>query len=154
MPSPLIKIEVRSEQFVIDEEIAELLAGRTDIGAVTSFTGICRSEGDSLKALEIEHYPAMAEREIDHYVRIAIDRWNLDGVIAIHRYGTIAPGEQIVLVIAASKHRQASFDGANFIMDFLKTRAPFWKKEHLKDGNTGEWVSAKDEDDDALTKWE
>ena len=154
MNSPYCKIEIRQGNFVIDDEIALLVEGRQDIGAITSFTGICRSEDNSLEALEIEHYPAMAEAEIERYAKIAVERWNLDGVVAIHRYGNIRPGDQIVLVIAASKHRQASFDAANFVMDFLKTRAPFWKKEHRKDGGSGNWVSAKDDDDDALKKWE
>ena len=96
----------------------------------------------------------MAEAEIMRIAENACARWALTGLRAIHRYGKIAPGENIVLVVAASSHRQAAFDGASYLMDFLKTSAPFWKKEHLIDGSSGEWVSAKDADDDALKKWE
>ena len=149
--SPLIRIQ--SEDFSIEDEIRVLSAGRTDIGAIATFTGLCRSEGEKLSALELEHYPGMAEDEITQIAEQAIKRFELTGLTAIHRYGKIAPGESIVLVIAASKHRQAAFDGANFLMDFLKTRAPFWKKEHDVEGNAGSWVDAKDADDDALKKW-
>ena len=149
--SPLIRIQ--SEDFSIEDEIRVLSAGRTDIGAIATFTGLCRSEGEKLSALELEHYPGMAEDEITQIAEQAIKRFELTGLTAIHRYGKIAPGENIVLVIAASKHRQAAFDGANFLMDFLKTRAPFWKKEHDVEGNAGSWVDAKDADDDALKKW-
>ena len=149
--SPLIRIQ--SEDFSIEDEIRVLSAGRTDIGAIATFTGLCRSEGEKLSALELEHYPGMAEDEITQIAEQAIERFELTGLTAIHRYGKIAPGENIVLVIAASKHRQAAFDGANFLMDFLKTRAPFWKKEHDVEGNAGSWVDAKDADDDALKKW-
>ena len=149
--APLVRIQ--SEDFSIEDEIRVLSAGRTDIGAIATFTGLCRSEGEKLSALELEHYPGMAEDEITQIAEQAIKRFELTGLTAIHRYGKIAPGENIVLVIAASKHRQAAFDGANFLMDFLKTRAPFWKKEHDVEGNAGSWVDAKDADDDALKKW-
>ena len=149
--APLVRIQ--SEDFSIEDEIRVLSAGRTDIGAIATFTGLCRSEGEKLSALELEHYPGMAEDEITQIAEQAIERFELTGLTAIHRYGKIAPGENIVLVIAASKHRQAAFDGANFLMDFLKTRAPFWKKEHDVEGNAGSWVDAKDADDDALKKW-
>ena len=107
-----------------------------------------------LSALELEHYPIMAEAEIRRIAETAVERWSLKAITAIHRYGRIAPGENIVLVIAASAHRQAAFDGANFLMDFLKTRAPFWKKEHGTDGSSGNWGDAKDADDNALKRWE
>jgi len=102
----------------------------------------------------MEHYPGMAEAEIMRIAEQACARWPLTGMSVIHRFGKIAPGKNIVLVVAASSHRQAAFDGASYLMDYLKTRAPFWKKEHLKDGSSGEWVSAKDADDDALKRWE
>ncbi|MCP4073851.1 MAG: molybdenum cofactor biosynthesis protein MoaE [Hyphomicrobiales bacterium] len=153
MKIPIIKIQVRQENFDLNDEIRALTANRTDVGAVVSFTGICRDENHTLSALEIEHYPGMAQAEILRIAEIACSRWPLGGMVAIHRYGKILPGENIVLVVAASKHRQAAFDGANFLMDFLKTRAPFWKKEFFADGSKGEWVSAKDDDDGALVKW-
>lgn len=153
MSEPIIKIEINREDFNCEDEIRALTQGRHDLGAVVSFIGLCRDEGSTLKALEIEHYPVMAENEIQRIAQSVCKRWPLGGLVAIHRYGRIPVGENIVLVIAASKHRQAAFDGANFLMDYLKTRAPFWKKEHYISGGKGEWVSAKDEDDDALTKW-
>ena len=130
-----------------------MTAGRRDIGAVVAFTGYCRDEGGTLAALELEHYPGMAEAEIGRIAGEAAERWPLLGLTAIHRYGRIAPGEPIVLVLAASAHRQAAFEAASFLMDYLKTRAPFWKKEHRADGTEGDWVAAKDEDDDAAARW-
>lgn len=153
MASCPIHIRVQAEDFDIAAEMARLTEGRADIGAVVSFTGLCRDEGGRLDALELEHYPGMAEAQIAKACREAADRWPLQGLSAIHRFGKIAPGEQIVLVIAASPHRQAAFDGANFVMDYLKTAAPFWKKEHGRDGRTGDWVSAKDADDAAFARW-
>lgn len=146
-------IRIQREDFDINAEIVKLTKGRTDIGAVVTFSGLCRSEGDTLSALELEHYPGMAEAEIKRIAEQAVSRFGLLGISAIHRYGKIKPGENIVLVIATSPHRQASFDGANFLMDYLKTRAPFWKKNHRADGKDGGWVDAKDADDNALTKW-
>ena len=144
---------VQREDFDPAAETARLTAGRTDIGAVVAFTGLCRGEAGTLAALELEHYPGMAEAEMTRIGALAIERFHLLGLTAIHRYGKIAPGENIVLVIAAAPHRQAAFDGANFVMDFLKTSAPFWKKEHRKDGTAGDWVAAKDADDKARDKW-
>lgn len=147
-------IRIQQEDFDVNAEIEKLTQGRTDIGAVVTFSGLCRGEGDTLSALELEHYPGMAEAEIKRIAEQAVTRFGLLGISAIHRYGKIKPGENIVLVIATSPHRQASFDGANFLMDYLKTHAPFWKKEHMADGEAGGWVDAKDADDDALAKWE
>ncbi|MGY5802625.1 molybdenum cofactor biosynthesis protein MoaE [Rhizobium sp. LEGMi12c] len=146
-------VRVQREDFELQTEINRLTAGRHDIGAVVTFSGLCRDEGGILGALELEHYPGMAEAEITRISNLAIERFELLGLTAIHRYGKILPGENIVLVIAAASHRQAAFDGANFVMDFLKTSAPFWKKEHGKDGEEGGWVSAKDADDAARDKW-
>lgn len=146
-------IRVQPDNFDLSAEMERLTAGRADIGAVVTFTGLCRDEGGSLNALELEHYPGMAEAEMRRIGELAISRFSLLGLTAIHRYGKIAPGENIVLVIATASHRQAAFDGANFVMDFLKTAAPFWKKEHLLDGSTGDWVAAKDADDAAREKW-
>lgn len=147
-------IRVQPEAFDLSAEIDRLTKGRADIGAVVTFTGLCRDEGGSLNALELEHYPGMAEAEMRRIGTLAIERFSLLGLTAIHRYGKIAPGENIVLVIATAPHRQAAFDGANFMMDFLKTAAPFWKKEHLTNGTQGDWVSAKDADNAALDKWQ
>jgi molybdopterin synthase catalytic subunit len=146
-------IRVQREDFDLQAEVAALSAGRHEIGAVVTFSGLCRDEGGSLEALELEHYPGMAEAEMTRIATDAIDRFSLRGLTAIHRYGRIAPGENIVLVIAAASHRQAAFDGANFVMDFLKTAAPFWKKEHGADGKAGDWVAARDADDAARTRW-
>ncbi|MBX9455615.1 MAG: molybdenum cofactor biosynthesis protein MoaE [Rhizobium sp.] len=146
-------VRVQSEDFDFAAESQRLTEGRSDIGAVVSFTGLCRDDGGALSALELEHYPGMAEAEIARICRIAIARWPVTGLAAIHRFGKIAPGGNIVLVLAASAHRQAAFDAANFVMDYLKTSAPFWKKEHFADGSEGSWVSAKDADDTALARW-
>lgn len=135
------------------EEISKLTNGRTDIGAVATFMGLCRSEGEKLSALELEHYPGMAEAEIMTSAKEACERWQLDGLTVIHRFGRIEPGEQIVLVVAVSRHRDAAFDGARYVMDFLKTNAPFWKKEHHKDGSKGQWVDAKEADEKAKQRW-
>jgi molybdopterin synthase catalytic subunit len=146
-------IRVQREDFDIAAESARLTQGRSDVGAVVTFAGLCRDEGGTLAALELEHYPGMAEAEITRIAKQAAERWPVTGLTVIHRFGKIAPGENIVLVVASSAHRQAAFDAASFLMDFLKTRAPFWKKEHRKDGTTGEWVEAKDVDDKAAERW-
>jgi molybdopterin synthase catalytic subunit len=146
-------VRVQAEDFDLAAETTRLAAGRRDVGAVVTFTGLCRDEGGRLAALELEHYPGMAQAEIARICRIAIDRWPVAVLTAIHRFGKIPPGGNIVLVLAASAHRQAAFDAANFVMDYLKTSAPFWKKEHFSDGSAGGWVSAKDADDAALARW-
>lgn len=146
-------IRVQREDFVLQRELDLLSKGKPGIGAIVTFTGLCRDEGGTLSALELEHYPGMAEAEMLRIANLAIERFALKGLTAIHRFGKIAAGENIVLVIAAAPHRQAAFDGANFVMDYLKTSAPFWKKEHGKDGKTGEWIAAKDSDDAARDKW-
>lgn len=146
-------IRVQTDDFDPAAEARLLTQGDAGIGAVVTFTGLCRDEGGALSALELEHYPGMAEAEMTRIARLAIERFSLRGLTAIHRYGKIATGDNIVLVIAASSHRQAAFDGANFVMDYLKTAAPFWKKEHGTDGTAGGWVSAKDADESAKEKW-
>ncbi len=146
-------IRIQREDFDVAAEIAALTAGRADIGAVVTFSGLCRDEQGALAALELEHYPGMAEAEIARIAAEAIERWPLQGLTVIHRHGKIAPGENIVLVVAASAHRQAAFEAANFLMDYLKSRAPFWKKEHLADGTQGGWVEAKEADDKAADRW-
>jgi molybdopterin synthase catalytic subunit len=146
-------VRVQTEDFDAAAEAARLAAGRRDAGAVVTFTGLCRDEGGRLSALELEHYPGMAEAEIGRICGEAVERFSLLGVTAIHRVGKIAPGENIVLVIALAPHRHAAFDGASFVMDYLKTSAPFWKKEHFADGREGGWVDAKESDDRARETW-
>jgi molybdopterin synthase catalytic subunit len=148
-----IAVRIQREDFDAAAQANALTRGRADVGAVVTFTGLCRDEGGKLAALELEHYPGMAEDEIARVAAEAESRWPILGGVAIHRYGKIAPGENIVLVVIASSHRAAAFEAAEFMMDYLKTRAPFWKKEHLKDGREGAWVEAKDVDDAAADRW-
>nr|WP_178111523.1 molybdenum cofactor biosynthesis protein MoaE [Rhizobium skierniewicense] len=146
-------IRVQAQDFDAAVEARLLTNADKSIGAIVTFTGLCRDDGGTLSALELEHYPGMAEAEMLRIASIAIERFDLLGLTAIHRYGKIATGDNIVLVIAASRHRQAAFDGANFVMDYLKTAAPFWKKEHGKDGTSGNWITARDADESAKDKW-
>ncbi|ESY12342.1 molybdenum cofactor biosynthesis protein MoaE [Mesorhizobium sp. C386A] len=146
-------VRIQRDDFDVAAEIAKLTEGRADIGAVVSFSGLCRDEQGQLSALELEHYPGMAEAEISRIAGEALQRWPLQGLTVIHRHGKIAPGENIVLVVTASSHRQAAFEAANFLMDFLKSRAPFWKKEHRVDGSDGGWIEAKDADEQAAARW-
>jgi molybdopterin synthase catalytic subunit len=149
--TPLVRVQ--SEDFDAQAEAARLTEGRKDVGAIVSFTGLCRDESGTLSALELEHYPGMAEAELTRIASEAIDRWPLTGLTVVHRFGKIPPGENIVLVIAASSHRRAAFEAADFLMDFLKTRAPFWKKEHLVSGDSSSWVEAKSVDDKDAERW-
>jgi len=146
-------VRVQREDFDVAAEIAVLAKGRADVGAVVTFSGLCRDEAGTLSALELEHYPGMAEAEIGRIAAEAVERWPLQGLTVIHRFGKITPGENIVLVVAASAHRHAAFEAANFLMDYLKSRAPFWKKEHRADGSVGGWVEAKETDDEAAGRW-
>jgi molybdopterin synthase catalytic subunit len=146
-------VRIQSEPFDAAAETEALTGGRGDVGAAVAFTGFCRDEGGRLAALELEHYPGMAEAEIARIAGQAELRWPLLGLTVIHRFGLIRPGEPIVLVLAASAHRRAAFEAAEFMMDYLKTRAPFWKREHLTDGTVGAWVDAKDSDDAAMERW-
>lgn len=147
-----ISVVVGAGRIDLGEE-ARLAAPGGSAGAVVTFTGYCRDEGGRLRALEIEHYPGMAERSIRRIAEEAAERWPLMTVRCLHRHGMIAPGEEIVSVACASVHRQAAFEAASFVMDFMKSRAPFWKREHLIDGTTGGWVEAKDTDDLAADRW-
>ncbi len=146
-------MRVQKESFDVAAEAARLTQGRTDIGALVSFTGLCRDEGGALAALEIEHYPGMAEAEINRAAFEAASRWPLEAILAVHRYGLILPGEPIVLVAAASLHRSEAFAAASFLMDYLKTEAPFWKKRHLAGKGAGDWVEAKPQDHAGAQKW-
>ena len=147
-------VSIQREDFDPTAEIDGLTAGRADVGAVASFLGLCRDEQGRLSALELEHYAGMAEAEVRRVADEAARRWPLLGLTVIHRYGLIRPGERIVLVAATSSHREAAFRAAEFLMDFLKTRAPFWKREHLLTGELGAWVEAKDTDDLAASRWD
>lgn len=144
-------IRVQTEDFDVAAESAALAALGRDVGAIVTFTGLCRDEAGRLAALELEHYPGMAEAEIARIVDEACERWALHGVTVIHRHGTVRPGDNIVLVATASAHRDAAFAAASFLMDYLKTRAPFWKKEHGPEA--GRWVAAKEGDDRAVERW-
>ena len=145
-----MSVRVQREDFDIGAEIARLTQGRTEVGAVATFTGICRGEG--VAAMTLEHYPGMAEAEIERHVQDARGRWPLLGVTVIHRHGRFVPGDNIVLVVATSSHREAAFAGAEFLMDYLKVSAPFWKKEERADG--AGWVEAKQIDAAAAERWE
>jgi molybdopterin synthase catalytic subunit len=147
-------VRLQREEFDAAAEAEALTRGRTDIGALVTFTGICRGaeSGEPIAALTLEHYPGMAEAEIARHVEEAKTRWPLMGVTVIHRYGRIAPGENIVLVVTASSHREAAFAAAEFLMDYLKTRAPFWKQVEGTTGKT--WVEAKGADDAAAARWQ
>ena len=146
-------IRLQREAFDAAAETAGLSRGRTDIGAVVTFTGLCRADenGQPIASLTLEHYPGMAEAEIARHVEEAVARWPLLGVTVIHRYGRIVPGEGIVLVATASSHREAAFAAASFLMDYLKTRAPFWKQVQTVAGTN--WVEAKATDDQAAERW-
>ena len=148
-----VTIRLQEADFDTAQEIAALTKGRSDIGAVVTFSGICRGGegGDAIAALTLEHYPGMAEAEIGRHAEEALSRWPLTGLTIIHRYGRIAPGENIVLVVTASSHRQAAFQAAEFLMDYLKTHAPFWKREEGASGAA--WVEAHDRDDTAAARW-
>lgn len=151
--SPRITVRVGPDDFDVGAEIDALQAGDPAVGAVTSFVGYCRDEGGRLAALELEYYPGMAEAEIGRVVNEAVARWPLLAVTVIHRGGRIRPGERIVLVVVSSSHRDAAFAACDYIMDFLKTRAPFWKKEHPADRSEGDWVEAKAHDDARAERW-
>ena len=146
-------VRVQREDFDAGLEAAALARGRRDVGAVASFVGYCRDEGGTLAALELEHYPGMAEAEIARVAAEAEARWPLLGVTAIHRFGRIEPGGQIVLVAVASAHRGEAFAAAEMLMDYLKTRAPFWKRAIRMDGAVDGWIAAKDSDESSAARW-
>jgi molybdopterin synthase catalytic subunit len=148
-----VTIRIQQADFDIAREISALTKVHTDIGAVVSFSGICRGseDGAPIAALTLEHYPGMAEAEIARHADTAMSRWPLTGVSIIHRVGRITPGENIVLVLTASEHRQAAFQAAEFLMDYLKANAPFWKREEGAGGTS--WVDARHHDDDAAARW-
>ena len=146
-----VSISVQREDFDAVREIDALTANAGAVGAVASFVGLVRDEGKSLAAMTLEHYPGMTEKAIGEIVDTAMQRWSLYGVRVIHRIGRLLPGDRIVLVAVSSKHRGEAFAACEFIMDYLKTQAPFWKKEETPDG--GHWVEARESDDEAASRW-
>lgn len=145
-------VRVQREDFDVGAELAALTAGRVDVGAVVSFTGLVRDVSGTLATMELEHYPGMTEKALAAIEAEARGRWPLQACLIVHRYGALAPGERIMMVATASAHRQAAFAAAEFLMDYLKSRAPFWKKEFGPGG--GRWVAARDADEDALGRWQ
>jgi molybdopterin synthase catalytic subunit len=147
-----MRILVQDSPFDVGAETAAFGSGRSEIGAIVTFTGIVRDTGKGdLSAMEIEHYPGMTESALADIAQNAADRWSLGDVLVIHRYGRLVPGEAIMMVATASRHRKDAFEAAEFLMDYLKSRAPFWKREVTGEGAS--WVSARDEDEDALKRW-
>ncbi|MBY6113127.1 molybdenum cofactor biosynthesis protein MoaE [Mameliella alba] len=147
-----MRIIVQEAPFDFGAEAAQFAAGRHDMGAVVTFTGIVRDLRDGgLQAMEIEHYPGMTQKALEKIAQEAVDRWSLGDALVIHRFGRMTPGEQIMMVATAAPHRKDAFEAAEYLMDYLKSRAPFWKKEFT--GTDDSWVAAKDEDEAALTRW-
>ena len=146
-----MQVRVQAGPFDYGAECAGFGHGGRDVGAVVTFLGVVRDDSGSLQRMEIEHYPGMTEKAITAIVEKARARWALADVLVIHRHGALHPGEAIMMVATAARHRVAAFEAAEFLMDYLKSRAPFWKKEFGPDG--AEWVAAKDEDEDALDRW-
>ena len=145
-------VSVQTDDFDIGRSLAELTEGRTDIGALVTFTGLVRDmPGGGLQAMELEHYPAMTEKALREIEAEARKRWNLSASLIIHRIGRLRPGDRIMMVATGSAHRQDAFEAAEFLMDYLKSRAPFWKKEHTAEG--ADWVDARESDEDALNRW-
>ena len=147
-------VRVQEADFDLGAEVRSLTAGRTDIGAVVTFTGTVRGEaqGAPISAMALEHYPGMTEAELGRVEAEANARWPLQASLVVHRVGVLRPGDNIVLVVTASAHRHAAFAAAEFLMDYLKTRAPFWKKETGPDG-AGSWVDSRDSDQAAEARW-
>lgn len=146
-------VKVQAEDFDPGVEIAQLTEGRTNIGGVVSFIGLVRdmAGGQPVAEMTLEHYPGMTERQLEQIEAEANRRWRLDGSLIIHRYGRLMPGDRIVLVVTASAHRAEAFEAAAFLMDWLKTKAPFWKSEVTPNGP--QWVDAKSSDDEAAARW-
>jgi molybdopterin synthase catalytic subunit len=144
-------VRVQAAPFDLGAEAAALVSGRADAGALVTFSGLVRDEAGTLAAMEIEHYPGMTERAIAAIEAEAVRRWNLAASLVIHRHGRLLPGEPIMMVATAAPHRADAFAAAEFLMDYLKSRAPFWKKEITQGGTS--WVAAKDGDEAALGRW-
>ena len=147
-----MRILVQSEPFDVGAETAQFARGHDNVGALVTFTGIVRNnDAGTLTEMQIEHYPGMTEKALTAIATEAKTRWDLQDVLVIHRHGDLAPGEMIMMVATAARHRKAAFEAADFLMDYLKSRAPFWKREITSEG--AEWVAAKDDDEEALKRW-
>jgi molybdopterin synthase catalytic subunit len=147
-----MRVVVQEAPFDLGAQTARFAEGHSDIGAIVTFTGVVRDlPGDPLQAMEIEHYPGMTEAALTKIAQEAMDRFGLGDALVIHRYGRLSPGEMIMMVATAAKHRKDAFDAAEFLMDFLKSRAPFWKREITASGS--DWVAATEADEDALGRW-
>lgn len=146
-----MQVRVQSEPFDAGAELNAFANERTDVGAVVSFTGVVRDTDGSLREMLIEHYPGMTQSAISKIAAEAVARWDLADCLVIHRHGPLKPGAPIMMVATAAAHRAAAFEAADFLMDYLKSRAPFWKKEITDQG--ADWVAAKDADEDALNRW-
>ena len=146
-----MSVRVQSEPFDMGAEVTAFTARVSGSGAVVTFSGLVRDEGGTLSAMEIEHYPGMTEKALQSIRDEAVSRWSLDDAMVIHRHGPLKPGDQIMMVATAARHRKDAFEAAEFLMDYLKSRAPFWKKETGADGDS--WVAAKDDDEAALDRW-
>lgn len=147
-----MRISVQSDPFDLGAEANSFAAGDTGSGAVVTFTGVVRDlAGGDLDVMEIEHYPGMTEKAIARIAEEATNRWSLNDVLVIHRHGRLMPGDKIMMVATAARHRKDAFEAAEYLMDYLKSRAPFWKKEITSDGE--DWVTSKDEDEAALDRW-
>ena len=147
-----MRVTVQEDALDPGAELNAFSAGRTDMGAVVTFSGVVRDTGSSqLETMEIEHYPGMTEAALQEIAQTAMTRWSLGDALVIHRYGKMAPGDVIMMVATASRHRRDAFEAAEFLMDYLKSRAPFWKREVTADGTA--WVAARDDDEAALDRW-
>ncbi len=146
-----MEIRVQEEAFDLGAEVNGFAARQSGMGAVVSFTGIVRDIAAGLDAMQIEHYPGMTEKALTGIAEEAQRRWSLGDVLVIHRHGALKPDETIMMVATAARHRADAFQAAEFLMDYLKSRAPFWKKEMTREG--AGWVAARDEDEDALNRW-
>ena len=148
----MMRVRIQEPAFDVGAEINVFSKRQKNIGAITTFTGVVRdTDNETLTAMKVEHYPGMAEKAILDIVETAVARWSLADALVVHRFGTLAPGEVIMMVATAASHRKDAFEAAEFLMDFLKSRAPFWKKEITQE--TEDWVSSKETDEDALSRW-
>lgn len=148
-----MRVEVQEAPFDVGAVTSEFTSGAKGAGAIVTFTGVVReADAGAMTVMEIEHYPAMTQKALEQIATQAIERWSLADALVIHRFGRLSPGDQIMMVATASRHRKDAFEAAEFLMDYLKSRAPFWKKEILDDGSA-DWVAAKDGDEKALERW-
>ncbi len=148
-----MRVEVQEAPFDVGAVTSEFTSGAKGAGAIVTFTGVVReADAGAMTVMEIEHYPAMTQKALEQIATQAIERWSLADALVIHRFGRLSPGDQIMMVATASRHRKDAFEAAEFLMDYLKSRAPFWKKEILNDGSA-DWVAAKDGDEKALERW-